>query len=105
MTMNQRIVCSVLSLAGAAGLVAISNPASAGTVGIDAPRQAAVKYRDLGLRNAAGRAVFDRRVAGAANLVCAQDDRLRSASELSCRRDVVEQAHRTAGLDSHSAHG
>ena len=105
MTMNQRIVCSFLSLAGAASLVAFSNPASASIVSIDAPRQTTVKYRDLDLGNAAGRAVFDRRVAGAANLVCAQDDRLRSASELSCRRDIVEQAHRTAGLDGHSVHG
>lgn len=105
MTMNQRIVCSFLSLAGAASLVAFSKPANASIVGIDAPRQTTVKYHDLDLGNAAGRAVFDRRVAGAANLVCAQDDRMGSASELSCRRDVVEQAHRTAGLDSHSVHG
>lgn len=105
MTMTQRIVCSVISLAGAASLVAVSNPASASTAGIDARRQTTVKYHDLDLSNAAGRAVFNRRVAGAANLVCAQNDRLLSASELSCRRDVVEQAHRTAGLDSHSVRG
>ncbi|WP_380783795.1 UrcA family protein [Sphingomonas sp. R86520] len=105
MNTSQRIACSLLSLVGAASLVAFASPASASTAGIDAPRQTTVKYHDLDLTNPAGRAVFDRRVAGAANLVCAQDDRLRSAFEQSCRRHVVEEADRTAGLASQTVRG
>lgn len=105
MNTSQRIACSLLSLVGAASLVAFASPASASTAGIDAPRQTTVKYHDLDLTNPAGRAVFDRRVAGAANLVCADGARMLTTSELSCRRNVVEQAHRTAGLDSQSVRG
>ena len=105
MNTSQRIVCSFLSLAGAASLVAFANPASASTAGINAPRQTTVRYRDLDLTNPADRAVFDRRVAGAANLVCADGARMLTTSELSCRRNVVEQAHRIAGLDSQALRG
>lgn len=104
-TNTQRIVCSVLSLVGAMGLDAFANPASASAVGIDAPRQTTVKYRDLNLDNPAGRAVFDRRVAGAANLVCTNGNSIVTASERSCRRNVVEQAQRQAGFDVQAVRG
>ncbi|WP_168711641.1 UrcA family protein [Sphingomonas sp. PAMC26645] len=104
-TNSRRIVCSFLSVVGAASLVAFADPASANSVNVDAPRQTTVKYRDLDLGSRIGRATFDRRVSSAADLVCGVGIRMWSASEYSCRRNVFEQARQATDLDHRTERG
>lgn len=95
-TFRNRIVFACLSLAGTAGLMSFSDPSSAASIG--EARKATVVTADLNLAAAAGRATFDRRVAAAADQVCSQPTRTIESNETACRRDVLAQARRDAGI-------
>lgn len=95
-SLRHRIVFSFLSIVGTVGLVSFSNPVSAAP--IDGVRRATVVTADLDLRNAAGQATFDRRVAAAARTVCAEQGAQTTVAETNCRRLALTQARRDAGL-------
>jgi UrcA family protein len=97
---SQRFFCSVLSIAGAASLVAFANPAQAATSSTSDVRQAVVKYGDLDLGNRADRARFATRASRAADQVCTVARPSLSMEELHCREAAIEQARRGAGLDA-----
>ncbi|WP_267414207.1 UrcA family protein [Sphingomonas sp. GC_Shp_4] len=97
---SQRFVCSVLSIAGAASLVAFASPAHATATRPSDVRQAVVKYGDLDLGNPADRARFATRASRAADQVCTVSGASLSMAELACRQAAIEQARRGAGLDA-----
>lgn len=92
------VLCAGICLFGATA-PAQANPAE--------PRSHAVRYADLNLSSAEGRATFDRRVRNAARLVCATGDAgLHSrTAERRCMREAVNNAlpQIVAALDTRGA--
>ncbi len=86
-----RAVLGTVGTALCAGicLVAATAPAAA-----EPARTTTVRYTDLDLARAAGRATLDRRITAAANAVCASSDRGTDAAldEMHCVRHAVTAA-------------
>jgi UrcA family protein len=97
---SQRLVCSILSIAGAASLVAFASPAHAAAARASDLRQTVVKVGDLDLGKPADRARFAARASHAADQVCTVSGARLSMAELACRRAAIEQARRGVGLDA-----
>ena len=96
-TFNSVVSRAVLGTVGTAlcagvCLVAATAPAAAETA-----RTATVRYTDLDLGNAAGRATLDRRLGAAAYAVCANNDSGIDAAlaEMACVRRAVAAAKTT----------
>lgn len=88
----RRIVTGTVGAAigAAACLFTATSPAMAS--GVDTPRSVRVYYRDLDLNSPAGRASLQRRIAGAARLVCDADGRTIEIvqAEHACMRHALE---------------
>ncbi|MBW6527891.1 UrcA family protein [Sphingomonas sp. RHCKR7] len=97
-TNAQRALCSLLSIAGAVTLVLAAAPATAQSSEVEQMRTAHVSYADLDLGRPAGRATFERRLAGAASQVCAASVWQRYAVDPTCRERALNRARRAAGI-------